>query len=92
MCVVLIHPLWIQPPILPPHGTSFSQVIWSENFDASTSLPTGWAQYNVDGLTPNTSVSFMGTDAWVVRAKTTGGTDVLGKLNKPTSSMPLDFI
>jgi hypothetical protein len=56
-------------------GFSFSQEIWSENFDASTSLPTGWAQYNVDGLTPNSNITFMGTNAWVVRPKTTGGTD-----------------
>jgi hypothetical protein len=47
-------------------GTSaFSQTIFSENFNAATTLPTGWAQYNVDGLTPATNMAFMGTNAWV---------------------------
>ncbi len=55
-------------------GTAgFSQTIMSENFDASTNLPAGWMQYNVDGLTPATNMSFMGTNAWVVRASTDAG-------------------
>lgn len=49
-------------------GLSFSQVIMSENFDAALTLPAGWAQYNVDGLTPASSVNYMGTDAWKIRA------------------------
>lgn len=49
-------------------GMAFSQtVIFQEDFDASTNLPTGWTQYNVDGKTPNSQVSFMGTNAWVIR-------------------------
>lgn len=54
-------------------GLSFSQVVMSENFDASTSLPAGWAQYNVDGLTPNTNVNYMGTNAWMARANSVTG-------------------
>lgn len=54
-------------------GTSFSQIVMSENFDASTSLPAGWAQYNVDGLTPATNVNFMGTNGWIVRANSVTG-------------------
>lgn len=47
-------------------GTSaFSQTIFSEDFNAGTTLPTGWAQYNVDGLTPAANMAFMGTNAWV---------------------------
>lgn len=44
--------------------------IFSENFNASsTSLPAGWVQYNVDGLTPNTNVAtIMGSNAWAARA------------------------
>ncbi|WP_343634703.1 choice-of-anchor J domain-containing protein [Fluviicola sp.] len=55
-------------------GSAFSQVVLSENFDAGTTLPAGWAQYNVDGLTPASSVSYMGTSAWVVRANSVTGT------------------
>ena len=47
---------------------SFGQTIFSENFDAALTLPSGWAQYNVDGKTPYTSLSFMGTNAWVPTA------------------------
>jgi hypothetical protein len=54
-------------------GSAFSQVVLSENFDAGTTLPAGWAQYNVDGLTPASSVSYMGTNAWVVRANSVTG-------------------
>jgi hypothetical protein len=54
-------------------GSAFSQVVLSENFDAGTTLPAGWAQYNVDGLTPASSVSYMGTSAWVVRANSVTG-------------------
>lgn len=46
-------------------GSSFAQEIFSENFDGGT-FPTGWARYNVDGLTPATNVNFV-NDAWVVR-------------------------
>jgi len=48
--------------------------IFSENFNGvplsggTGTLPAGWAQYNVDGLTPATNMAFMGTSAWVVRA------------------------
>lgn len=49
-----------------------AQTIMSENFDAALTLPAGWAQYNVDGLTVNGGVSFMGTNAWTVRAATGG--------------------
>lgn len=55
-------------------GSAFSQVVLSENFDAGTTLPAGWAQYNVDGLTPASNVSYMGTNAWVVRANSATGT------------------
>lgn len=56
-------------------GHSFSQTIMSENFDAATTLPTGWTQLNIDGLTPATGVSFMGTSGWIARPKATGSTD-----------------
>ena len=56
-------------------GHSFSQTIMSENFDAATTLPTGWTQLNIDGLTPATGVSFMATSAWIARPKATGSTD-----------------
>jgi len=55
-------------------GASFSQVIMSENFDASTNLPAGWAQYNVDNLTPASNVNYMGTNAWMARANSVTGT------------------
>lgn len=54
-------------------GSAFSQVVLSENFDAGTTLPAGWAQYNVDGLTPATNVNYMGTNAWMVRANSVTG-------------------
>lgn len=54
-------------------GSAFSQVVLSENFDAGTTLPAGWAQYNVDGLTPAANVNYMGTNAWVVRANSATG-------------------
>jgi hypothetical protein len=56
-------------------GHSFSQTIMSENFDAATTLPTGWTQLNIDALTPATGVSFMGTSGWIARPKATGSTD-----------------
>lgn len=49
--------------------------IFSENFNGvpltggTGVLPAGWAQYNVDGLTPASATSYMGTSAWVVRAQ-----------------------
>jgi len=54
-------------------GTSFSQVIFSEDFDAGLTLPAGWGQYNVDNLTPNASVNYMGTSAWIARANSVTG-------------------
>lgn len=56
-------------------GNSFSQTIMSENFDAATTLPTGWTQLNIDALTPAAGVNFMGTNAWLVRPKANGSTD-----------------
>ena len=56
-------------------GHSFSQTIMSENFDAATTLPTGWTQLNIDGLTPATNVNYMGTSGWIARPKATGSTD-----------------
>ncbi len=56
-------------------GHSFSQTIMSENFDAATTLPSGWTQLNIDGLTPATNVNFMGTSGWIARPKATGSTD-----------------
>lgn len=53
-------------------GTSFSQTIFSENFDAGTTLPAGWALYNVDGLTPATNVNYVNA-AWVGRPNTVTG-------------------
>ncbi len=52
---------------------SFSQVVMSENFDGGTTLPAGWTQSNVDGLTPNSNlpISF-GSNAWVVAALSAG--------------------
>ncbi len=57
-------------------GSAFSQVVMSENFDAGTSLPAGWAQYNVDGLTvaSNLSAYNFGSNAWVVRNNVATGT------------------
>lgn len=54
-------------------GISFSQVIFTENFDAGLTLPAGWSQYNVDGLTPATNVSYMGSNAWVPRTNSVTG-------------------
>ncbi len=64
-CALLVNTGWAQ---------------FSENFENVTltnntgSLPAGWMQYNVDGLTPASNLSYMGTDAWVVRGSSaTGG-------------------
>lgn len=52
---------------------------FSENFEGVTltngtgSLPAGFTQANLDGLTPATNVNFMGTNAWVVRDLSGGG-------------------
>lgn len=54
-------------------GLSFGQVVMSENFDAGTALPAGWAVYNVDGLTPASSVNYVNA-AWVGRANSVTGT------------------
>lgn len=48
-------------------GASFSQTIFSEDFDAGTALPSGWVVYNVDGLTPAANVNYV-NNAWVGRA------------------------
>jgi hypothetical protein len=57
--------------------------IFTENFDGGTTLPAGWVQYNVDGLTPDPGVStLMGTNAWVVRA---GGPSGTGNMATSTS-------
>lgn len=47
-----------------------AQTIFSENFNASTSLPAGWTQANQDGLTVVTNLSAygFGTNAWVIYA------------------------
>lgn len=44
---------------------------FSENFDAVADggIPAGWTRFNVDGLTPATSVNWV-TNAWVCYAKT----------------------
>lgn len=48
--------------------------IFSENFESVSlsngtgNIPAGWTLHNVDGKTPNTNVSYMGTDAWKVRS------------------------
>lgn len=53
---------------------------FNENFDGVTlsnntgSLPAGWVQYNVDNLTPYSSLSYMANNAWVVRGATATGT------------------
>jgi hypothetical protein len=53
---------------------------FNENFDGVTlsnntgSLPVGWVQYNVDNLTPYSSLSYMANNAWVVRGATATGT------------------
>lgn len=56
-------------------GSAYSQVIMSENFDAATTLPAGWMQYNVDGLTVATNLSSynFGTNGWIVRANNQTG-------------------
>jgi hypothetical protein len=47
-----------------------SQVIFSENFDGSTNLPSGWTQSNVDGLTVASNLATLnfGNNAWIVRS------------------------
>ncbi|MDR0802110.1 T9SS-dependent choice-of-anchor J family protein [Fluviicola sp.] len=56
-------------------GSAFSQVVLSENFDAATTLPAGWAQYNVDGLTVASALSSynFGANGWVIRANIATG-------------------
>jgi hypothetical protein len=55
-------------------GISSAQT-WTENFSSATNslLPAGWLQNNVDGLTPNASISAynFGTNAGVTRNLTT---------------------
>ncbi len=45
-----------------------AQIVFQENFDAIAdgALPTSWTRFNVDGLTPYTSLSWV-TDAWVCK-------------------------
>ena len=64
-------------------GASFSQTIFSENFDAAAAMPAGWSQQNVDGLTVATNLSAFnfGTNAWVFRAN-----DVTGAGNHAVST------
>lgn len=45
---------------------SFSQVLFSENFDGAASFPSGWVLHNVDGLTPAANVGYV-NNAWVIR-------------------------
>ncbi len=51
---------------------SFGQTIFSENFDAALALPSGWAIYNVDGLTPASGVATI-TSAWTPLANSVTG-------------------
>lgn len=62
-------------------GISFSQVVLSENFDASSNLPAGWAQYNVDGNTPG-DPGVMGTNGWIIYSNFFSGS---GKMALSTS-------
>ncbi len=55
-------------------GVSFSQTIFSEDFEGETGLPTGWTQSNVDALVPAASMNFMGTNAWIVDEVVAGTT------------------
>jgi len=57
-------------------AVGFGQTIFHENFESSSTLPAGWAQYNVDGKNPASSVNFMGSNAWIVRAISALGTKV----------------
>ena len=45
-----------------------AQIVFQENFDAIAdgALPASWTRFNVDGLTPYTSLSWV-TDAWVCK-------------------------
>ncbi len=52
---------------------SFGQTIFSENFDTALALPSGWAVYNVDGLTPASGVASI-TSAWTPLANSVTGT------------------
>lgn len=44
-----------------------SQVVFSENWDGVGPGMAGWTRYNVDGLTPNTNVSYV-NNSWVSNA------------------------
>ncbi|MFN8308556.1 MAG: Omp28-related outer membrane protein [Chitinophagales bacterium] len=48
---------------------SAQTVYWEQNFNASTSLPTDWYQWNRDGKTVSSNLSSynFGTNAWMVR-------------------------
>lgn len=61
-----------------------AQVVFQEDFNttADGAIPTGWTRFNVDGLTPYTSVAFV-TDAWV--AKLVTGTAITTKAAWSTS-------
>jgi len=47
---------------------SYSQVLFKETFDnvGPTNFPNGWSLYNVDGLAPSASVSYV-NNAWIRR-------------------------
>jgi hypothetical protein len=54
-----------------------SQVIFTENFDGGLTLPSGWTQSNVDGLTVATDLSDLnfGTNAWIILANSSTGSN-----------------
>ncbi len=64
---------FILPCLLFSAAFSYGQTIFSEDFESSTTLPTDWKQYNIDGKTPSSSMNFMGNNAWVVRDYTNNG-------------------
>ena len=54
-----------------------SQTIFFEDFEGTGgTFPTGWTLFNVDGLTPNASVSYM-TNAWIVRADPNNAANIM---------------
>lgn len=61
-----------------------AQVVFDENFDAVAdgAMPAGWTIFNVDGLTPNSAVSWV-NNAWVCFAK--AGFDIESKCAWSTS-------
>ncbi|WP_322550517.1 T9SS-dependent choice-of-anchor J family protein [Flavobacterium psychraquaticum] len=54
-----------------------SQTIFFEDFEGTGgTFPTGWTLFNVDGLTPSASVSYM-TNAWIVRAHPNNAANIM---------------